>query len=440
MQFLRQKFGYKSALALTILLCLPPLLRAQTRIKVSKRYAPQIDIAITLFENRGPTDRKLSPQLTNLLMDDLYLSGFFTPLTNKEFIAEAEALDWKTGKINLQEWSSLGAEVVIKGAYRVSGGKIAIECRAIDVSRGKQVYGKKFSGRPLDDRRKVIHKIADEIVTVLTGERGLAQTEIAFVSTRGGEKKIYTMEASGHEWRRVNSGPGLALSPDWSPDGRQLVYTSYSSNFPWVFLDNLARGKRKVLSAQPGLNAFPAVSPDGRWVALTLSRDGNNEIYKMSIDGRKLQRLTYGRANDCSPAWSPDGRKIAFTSDRRGSPQIYVMNADGKNVRRLKVSGNYNTSPAWSPDGELIAYASLSGGNFEIYAVNVKTGEVTRLTKNRYDDEDPSWAPDSRHLVYASKRGRFTNLFALDIFNPDPIQITRGEDCFSPAWGPYRPR
>ncbi len=440
MSFLGKKFGSVLVLIFSTLLCLPPLLRAQTRIKVSKRYAPQIDIAVALFEDRGPADQKLSPQLTNLLMDDLFLSGFFTPLTNKQFIAEAEALDRKTGKTNLKEWFTLGAEVVIKGAYRVSGEKIAIECRAIDVSRGRQVYGKKFSGQPLGGWRKVIHKIADEIVTALTGERGLARTEIAFVSARDGEKKVYTMEASGHEWRRVNSGPGLALSPDWSPDGEQLVYTSYSSNFPWVFLDDLNRGKRKVLSAQPGLNAFPAISPDGRWVALTLSRDGNNEIYKMSIDGRKLQRLTYGQANDCSPAWSPDGRKIAFTSDRRGSPQIYVMDADGKNVRRLKVSGNYNSSPAWSPDGELIAYTSLIGGNFEIYAVNVQTGEVTRLTKNRYNDEDPSWAPDSRHLVYASQRGRSTNLFALDIFNPDPIQITRGEECFSPAWGPYRPR
>jgi len=435
-----KKSGFCILAGILLLILITPA-KSEVRIKVSGQYTAQMNLAVVHFEDRGGTRPKLADGMTTLLQDDLLISGFFIPITNQKFIADAEAVDRRTGKINLKEWSAINAAVVVKSNYIFSGETVTIECRAIRVAEGKQVYLKKY--RDKSSRwRNIIHTMADEIVFALTGEKGLARTSIAFTSTRDGEKKIYTMDAGGHGWRRMNSGKGLALYPDWTPDGSGLAYTSYAYGLPWIFLDNLITGKRKVLSRQPGLNAYPAVSPDGRWVAFSLSKDGNVEIYKMRIDGTDLTRLTrtHTRINDCSPTWSPDGRKIAFTSDRRGSPQIYSMNNDGSGLRRVTVEGGYNTSPDWSPRGDLIAYSSRIRGNFEICTINIRSGEVTQLTRNRDNDEDPSWAPDGRHLVYSSKRSGRTNLFVLDIANPIPIKITGGKDCFSPAWGPYGSR
>lgn len=419
-------------------LCLAQVGGEEKIIKVSGQFASDMKLAVVPFEDKGGTKLEMADEMTNLLQDDLLISGFFTPITNRQFIVQAEQVDRQSGRINLREWSAINAEVVVKGNYIFSGDTVTIECRAIVVSRGKQVYLKKYRDK-ISRWRDIIHTMADEIVFALTGEKGLARTTIAFTSTRDGKKKIYTIDAGGHNWRRINSGKGLALYPDWTPDGRSLVYTSYCYSLPWIFLDNLFTGKRRVLSHQPGLNAYPAVSPDGRWVAFSLSKDGNVEIYKMRIDGTELTRLTrtHTKVNDCSPTWSPDGREIAFTSDRRGHPQIYIMKADGTGLRRLSVEGGYNTSPDWSPRGDLIAFSSRIKGNFEICTINIRTGEVTRLTNNRDNDEDPSWAPDGRHLVYSSKRGNSTNLYIIDMVNPRPIQLTGGKDCFSPAWGPF---
>jgi TolB protein len=413
----------------------------QTRIKVSGEYAPQLTVAVVDFEPREGSERDRGTEMADLLLGNLLITGSFTPVADPQFIADAQAVDRRTGKVNLAEWRAIGADVVVKGSLSVAGEIVTVECRAVSVSQGRQVYSRGY--RDAKFRwRKIIMTMADEIVFALTGERGLSRTEIAFTSTRDGEKKIYRMEASGNNWRQINSGRGLALYPAWTPDGRALAYTGYPYGFPWIFLDNLATAKRRVLSAQPGLNAFPAISPDGRWVAFSLSRDGNTEIYKMRMDGSQLTRLTNHQANDCSPAWSPDGRRIAFTSDRSGSPQIYVLEADGieRNVRRLTRQGGYNTSPDWSPRGSLIAYTSRLEGNFEICTVNVDTDEVARLTKSQSQDEDPSWAPNGRHLVYSSRQGRQTNLFILDSLNPRPVQITSGTDCYSPAWSPFLTR
>lgn len=415
--------------------------RGQTRIKVSGEYAPQLTAAVVDFEPGRAGDRGPGAEMAQLLLDNLLLTGFFTAVENRQFIADAEAVDRRTGNVNLAQWRAIGADVVVKGSFSIDGDTIAIECRAVSVSQGRPVYSRGY--REAKARwRKIILTMADEIVFALTGERGLARTEIAFTSSRDGEKKIYAMEAAGLNWRKINSGRGLALYPAWTPDGRSIAYTGYAYGFPWIFLDNPATGKRRVLSARPGLNAFPAISPDGRWAAFTLSKDGNNELYKSRLDGSELTRLTNNRANDCSPAWSPDGRRLAFTSDRSGNPQIYLIDSEGteRNVRRLTRQGRYNTSPDWSPRGDLVAYTSRLDGYFEICTVDVDSGAVTRLTENRYHDEDPSWAPNGRHLVYSSRRGGLTSLFIIDSINPRPVQVTGGQDCYSPAWGPFLAR
>ncbi|MDP8237256.1 MAG: hypothetical protein P9M08_12805 [Candidatus Erginobacter occultus] len=434
-------FPRAAGVLLGILLLPAGSVRGQTRIKVSGEYAPQLTTAVVDFEPREAGEREPGAVMADLLLDNLLLTGFFTPVENRQFIADAEATDRRTGKVNLAGWRAIGADVVIKGSFSIAREIVTIECRAISVSQGRQVYSKGYR----EDRarwRKIIQTMADEIVFALTGERGLARTEIAFTSTRDGEKKIYTMEASGRNWRKLGSGRGLALYPAWTPDGRSVAYTGYAYGFPWIFLDSPAAGKRRVLSSRPGLNAFPAISPDGRWAAFSLSKDGNNELYKSRLDGSELTRLTSHRANDCSPTWSPDGRRIAFTSDRGGSPQIYLISAEGteREVRRLTRQGRYNTSPDWSPRGDLVAYTSRLNGYFEICVVDVNSGEVTRLTKNRYHDEDPSWAPNGRHLVYSSRRGGRTSLFVLDSLNPRPVQVTSGQDCYSPAWSPFLSR
>ncbi len=418
-----------------ILLSAGPV-RGQVRIRVTGEYAPQLTVAVPDFQSRQPDGEELGARMADLVLDNLLLTGFFIPVENRQFVDEAEAVDRRTGKFNLAGWRAIGADVVIKGTFSRSDETITVECQAVSVSRGRQVYSRGYR-EPGNRWRNVILTISDEIVAALTGERGLSRTEIAFTSDHNGERKVFRMEAAGNNWRKIDSGPGLAVHPEWHPDGRSLAYTGYAYGFPWLFLDNLAAGRRRVLSAQPGLNAFPAISPDGRWVAFSLSRDGNPEIYKSRLDGSRLTRLTNHRATDCSPAWSPDGRRIAFTSDRGGSPQIWVMDADGGNVRRLTRQGTYNTSPDWSPRGDLVAYTSRLEGNFEICTVNVDTGEVTRLTRNNYQDKDPSWAPNGRHLVYSSRRGGRTSLFVIDSENPRPVQITSGRDCYSPAWGPF---
>ena len=185
------------------------------------------------------------------------------------------------------------------------------------------------------------NRFADEIIQYFTGERGPFDSQIAFLSTRGGRfKDVYVMSANGEDVRRDHQrehAQPLAVVDA----GRRARWCSprIAAAIPDLFSIALPRGTWTKLSSLRGLNLGGHWSPDGRRLAVTLEYDGNPEIALLNADGSLLRRLTDHWAVDVSPSWSPDGEQLAFCSDRSGAPQIYVMSADGGGVRRVSTIG-----------------------------------------------------------------------------------------------------
>jgi len=412
-----------------------PAHAAEVRITVSKKFARKTVIAVPSFEQKGAGDAKLSPTLAMLLRSDLDASGYFDSLKKQNFVDEVERDDRRAGRINLKEWATLRAEMVVKADYATRGNSLSVTCRLYSVINGANMFARAYSG-DTPAATQMIHTIANDIIKAVTGEVGLCGSQIAFVSDMSGHKEIYIMELGGTTYRQITSGKDISLFPDWTPDRRSLVFTSFVRGFPELFIIDIASRKARALASFPGLNAFGDVSPDGREMLLILSKAGNPEIYRMNLASGDLTRLTRTSWVESSPCWSPDGRQIAFVSDATGSPQIYIMDSWGKGEpKRLTLKGSYNTKPDWSPEGDKIAYCSRVGG-FELRMVDLKTREVISLPRSG-SDEDPSWAPDSRHLVYSSERGHKRDLYIMDVYEQAPTRITHGKGNFSaPAWSP----
>jgi TolB protein len=343
--------------------------------------------------------------------------------------------------LDCPNWSQVGADAMLEGEITRRGDGVSIAFRVWDANRCRRLLRRRYqhgSGN-LDGTAR---KLADDVVEAFIGVRGVSDTEMAFVSDRGGNKEIFVMSADGSGARAATANRSLNNFPSWSPEGDAIIYTSYRYlNRPFLFLSSRGRGRPGRLLSRLG-DTRPqyrgVFAPDQAQMALVMSDGEDTDIYTVGLDGNGLRRLTRGRAIDVSPAWSPDGRRIAFVSDRTGAPQIYLMNADGSGTTRLTFDGSYNTNPAWSPDGLWIAYETRVNGQFDIWLIDPEGVTNVPLVTHPRSDEAPSWAPNSRKLVFSSTRRGLADLYVIDSDGSNLRRITSAAgNNTSPTWGPY---
>jgi TolB protein len=333
------------------------------------------------------------PAATKVLQNDLDLSGWFS-LTPPE-----------------------RANYLIGGS--ASGGTIQGQ---VTDQRGGIVLQKSYSGGP----RSAAHQFADDIVETLTGRKGIANSRIAFASSRTGRKEIYTADYDGANVRQLTRDGSISVAPAISPDGRKLAYTGYQSGYADIYLIDLASGSRSRIVKFPGTNSGAAFSPNGGQIACTLSKDGNPELYVVGAGGGGARRLTSTRGVESSPTWSPDGSHIIYSSDERGGPQLFRISAGGGSGQLISTGYNYCTEPSWSPDGTKVAFTARTGG----FSIGVKDlqGGATNLVAS---GEDPVWGADSRHLIFSTG----SSLVLFDVPTGRSVSIVAGLGKVSePTW------
>jgi len=407
-----------------VLALLPASVGAQTDVRIGIQASGSVKTPLLLatFVPRGSAGG-LPESSRSVARRDFELSGVFT-------VQDVEPLKGKPGP----EPGSAGA-VRVEGEIAATGGGFEFTGEAIDVGTGESALRRTYTGTK-DDLRRTMHRFADDVLEALTGERGIAETQIAFVKAHGRVKEIWVMDYDGENQRQITHDGSLALSPAWAPWGSEIAFTTYKRGNPDLYLFDLARGASYPFSARPGLNSSPCYSPDGKWIACTLTRDQNAEIYMISRDAQTARRLTRNDRIDSSPSFSPSGREMVFTSDRSGSPQIYVMEVDGLNQRLLTLEGKYNDSPQWSPKGDKIVYASRHDAIFDVVVMDANGANALQLTSDAGHNENPRWSPDARKIVFSSTRGSGRQIYMMNADGSDVVQLTRDADCFNPAWGP----
>jgi TolB protein len=406
-----------------------------TYLEVTASGSGQLSLAVASpVRLEGIENPEMAREVADALAFDMTLSGLFQVAAR-----DLERGGIRPGEFSFAPWKAASAKFVVKSGYSVtSPDRLTLELRLYDVLQEKLLAAKRFTGSTKDARR-MAHTFSDEILRTFTGEAGPFTGKIAFVSKRTGSKEIYLMDYDGRNVRQVTKNKSINLNPDFFPNGREIIYTTYKNRNPDLYRREISNGAEAKVSTQRGLNVTAAVAPSGDRIALAMSKDGHSQIYLINTQGKQLARLTNSYALDVSPAWSPDGRQIAFVSDRLGKPQIFVMDADGANIRRLTTSGSYNVEPRWSPKGNRIAYCRQSGGGFQIFLINPDGSGNTQITEEG-SNEHPRWSPDGRFITFSSKRGGKEAIYVMRADGTGQTKVSRdGGSDTHPVWSPQGP-
>jgi tol-pal system beta propeller repeat protein TolB len=259
--------------------------------------------------------------------------------------------------------------------------------------------------------------------------------QIAYATDSG----IYVLDDVGRSIR-VTRHPSDII-PAWSPDGRQLVYSSHREGRTNLHIVDVITLDTTQLTDDPVEAIRAAWSPDGQTIAYSSPRaaNGRYDVYAIDVDGTNERKLTDHDAHDIHPSWSPDGSMIAFRSQRTGEDQVFTMAADGEDVTQVTPPGGRYTDPAWSPDGLSILVDFGADGVSGVGILDLATGEVANATElPRLSVEFPKWSPDGTRIAFHSG-GQGENpreVFFIENGQVSPSIVEGRDPVFRPVLGP----
>jgi Tol biopolymer transport system component len=238
------------------------------------------------------------------------------------------------------------------------------------------------------------------------------------------------------EPRRLTTPETWIVGFDWTPDGRDIVFSSTQgdSSSLWMMAASGATAERLI----GGENASE----------ISISRTGNRLVYERDlfdsniwrIPGPKAldkisapTRVIASTASDGAPQFSPDGKKIAFSSNRSGKDAIWLCDRNGLNPADItSFSARDVGSPRWSPDSQWIAFDSLNESNRDIYVVSADGGAVRLITTGPFDNVRPSWSRDGGWIYFGSNRSGDWQIWKVPSNGGAAMRVTKtgGREAF----------
>jgi Tol biopolymer transport system component/cytosine/adenosine deaminase-related metal-dependent hydrolase len=205
--------------------------------------------------------------------------------------------------------------------------------------------------------------------------------------------------------RYVTVGEGTNIAAACSPDGRTIAFDLYGI----LWLLDIDGGSARRLTDDLSEIAQPDWSQDGRTLVFQSYRDGNFHVWSIGADGTGLKQHTTGRFDCREPRVAPDGRRAAFSSDRSGRYAIYLLDLASNETTPLAdpsttVSTAQEAEPSWAPDGKAIA---LVADKIRLDIVDLEGRRTTVASLKPSADlfrpaeiHNPSWTPDGKSLLY----------------------------------------
>jgi len=251
---------------------------------------------------------------------------------------------------------------------------------------------------------------------------------------------VYSM--AGSLWRQkidsgaaqqLTDGPGYDYQPDWSPDGKSLVYVSYQKDAMELWWLDLATGKTRQLTSEGAVNVEPRWSPDGkRIVFVSTAYNKRFHIFRTDVNYGTLEnvvRLTgETKSNlpryyysvfdmEISPVWTRDGQEILFVSNRghiHGTGGFWRMKAEPEaEAREIHYEEtNWKARPDFSPDGSRMVYSSYLGREWhQVWVMPAKGGDAFPVSYGDGDETNVRWSSDGKQLAFVSNRSGNTELW-----------------------------
>ncbi|MDR0843949.1 MAG: transporter [Tannerella sp.] len=215
------------------------------------------------------------------------------------------------------------------------------------------------------------------------------------------------MDATNGHRTIVKEFPYLIEAPNWTPDGKWLIYNSGGKLY-------------KISPTSPGesipintgfasrCNNDHLLTTDGQQIAIShgTKEDSRSRVYTVPIEGG-VPRLITPLSPSYLHGWSPDSKYLAYCAERNGNFDVYIIPAEGGEEIRLTTDKGLDDGPEYSPDGQSIWFNSVRSGLMQVWRMKPDGSGQTQIT---FDEESNAWfphvSPDGKQVIYITyKKG-----------------------------------
>jgi dipeptidyl aminopeptidase/acylaminoacyl peptidase len=251
---------------------------------------------------------------------------------------------------------------------------------------------------------------------------------------QGNHTDLWDVDLTSGIFTRLTTDPDDDADPSWSPDERNLVFTSWRAGRPALFVKDLTTGKENLLVPFGEPAAVDQWTPDGRFV---IFRTFGKAVYALPMSGDRTPRLLADTPFiEDEVHVSPDGRWVAFNADESGRWEVYLAAFPGFTSKR-QISRDGGVQPQWRADGQELFYLAPDGSMMSV-RVDSRTGlpasppSLLFATRIQPDPSTPQYAvtADGKRflgLERAAGSRNFTVLLNwLDADNPARRDVAHG--------------
>jgi TolB protein len=341
---------------------------------------------------------------------DFELSGMFRVIDDRK---APPGLYGFGDPVDVQAWQNLGAEVIIKVAARKTKkhpGKVEVFGLAYFTHVGKDpVYEKTLVIDP-KDVRVTAHRITDALLGAVTGREGGFASQLAYAAKWGRNRRVFRMDADGHDLNPRTPDGDTAIAPAFGPGG--TLYYSLSHNYsPFRLMQHGDPPKRVKLPFKSSVYSV-AFDKDKKRMAVAIAEPKGSAVYVGNADGTGFEKVSTTEIAT-HPVFSPSG-KLAWVGGggQQGTQRIYV---DGK---AASPAGFTASAPTFcdTEDGIRLVFAVAVGGDRQdLVMTNERGGGIARLTQGQGSNSYPACSPDGRLLAFFSTRNKKPGIYLLSL-------------------------
>ena len=217
---------------------------------------------------------------------------------------------------------------------------------------------------------------------------------LEIINIESGERKV------------IKEFPYLVEVPNWTVDGKWLIYNSKGKLFR---LPADGNGEPEIINTgfATNCNNDHVLSADGQQIAIShgTKEDHKSRIYVLPLNGSDSPQLITPMAPSYLHGWSPNGKYLAYCAERNGNFDIYTIPAAGGEEKRLTTADDLDDGPEYSPCGNYIWFNSVRSGLMQVWRMKADGSEQTQMT---FDEKRNSWfphiSPDGEKIVFIAYR------------------------------------